>query len=103
MKLTDIDVSKSSQLLAERIDFCLIHLDLLALIVLVATLLLSMEAHVLEQNDSAVRRSIHCVLNLFTNTVLGEGHLLAQQLLELRHDGGEAVLWVRLAVRAAEM
>jgi hypothetical protein len=101
--LTDVDVTKSSQSLAELRNLLLVNLDLLALLVLVAALLLGVEAQVLEENDLAVASAVHGLLDLLADAVLGESYALAEKLLELGNNRLEAVLLVGLSVGTAEV
>lgn len=101
--LTDVDVTKSGQALAESLNLSLVGLGLVALLVLGGTLLLNVESEVLEENDGAILSLADDLLDLGTDTVGGEGNLLAQELLELGNDGLERVLLVGRAVGAAEM
>ena len=100
---TDINVAQSGEPLAELLYLLLIGLDLLALGVLVAALLLCMEPEVLQQDDLAILGRIDRILHLLADAVVGEGDLLAEQLLQLRDNRLEAVLGVRLSVRAAQI
>lgn len=101
--LTDVDITKSSQSLAELLNLGLVDLLLLALLILVAALLLGMEAQVLKQDNLAVLGAVHGLLDLLADAVVCEGHALAEQLLELGNNRLETVLRVRLAIRAAEV
>lgn len=100
---TDVDVTEGSQALAEFIDLSLVGLDLLALGILGAALLLGVETQVLKQNDLAIRGLVHSLLGLRANAVLGEDNALAEKLLELGDNRLQAVLGVDLAIRAAQM
>lgn len=62
-----------------------------------------MESEVLEEDDGAVLGLVHNLLNLRTDTVRGEGDLLAEELLKLGDDGLEGVLLVGGAVGTAEV
>ena len=101
--LTDVDVTKSGKTLAESLNLSLVGLGLVTLLVLGRTLLLNVESEVLEENDGAILSLADDLLNLGTDTVGGEGDLLAQELLELGNDRLERVLLVRGAVGAAEV
>jgi hypothetical protein len=88
VQLTDVDVTKSGEALAELVNLSLVGLDLLALRVLAAALLLGVETQVLEEDNA---------------TVVGEGDLLADELLELSNNGLQRVLLVDLAVGTTEV
>ena len=62
-----------------------------------------MEAQVLKEHHIAVVGLVDNLLNLGADGVRGDGHALAQQLLELGHHRLQRVLGVDLAVRAAEV
>lgn len=100
---TDVYIAQGSQSLPEFFHFGLVNLLLLSLVILVATLLLSMETQVLQKDDLAIASVVDSVLNLFTDAVLCEGHALAEQLLEFGNNRLETVLRVWLSVRAAEV
>lgn len=100
---TDVDVTEGSQAFAELSNLLLVGLDLLALGVLGAALLLGMETQVLQQHDLAARGLVDRFLNLGANAVLSEDNALAEQLLQDRHNGLETVLGVGLAVRTTEV
>jgi hypothetical protein len=61
------------------------------------------KAQVLEQHNVTVVRLVDDLLDLRADAVGGKGHALAQQLLELGHDGLQRVLGVDLAVGAAQV
>ena len=100
---TDVDVTESSEALAELLNLGLVGLDLVALGVLGAALLLNVEAQVLQQNHLATGGLVHGLLGLSANAVLGEDNALAEKLLQLGDDGLQTVLGVGLAVRAAQV
>lgn len=100
---TDEDVTESGETLPKLLDISLVGLDLLALGVLAASLLFGVESQVLEQHNAAVGGRVDGLLNLGTDTVAGEGDLLAQELLELSGDRLERVLWIGLAIRTAKV
>lgn len=100
---TDVNVTEGSEALAEGIDISLVGLDLLALSILGATLLLGVETQVLEQDDLTIGSVVHGLLGLGANTVLSEGHALAEKLLKHGNNGLQAVLGVDLAVGAAQV
>ena len=62
-----------------------------------------METQVLEENDTAVLGVVDGLLDLGADTVVGEGDLLADELLELSNNGLQRVLLVDLAVGTAEV
>jgi hypothetical protein len=101
--LTDVDVTQGSQALAELGNLLLVGLDLLALVVLVATFLLGVETQVLKQNDLTARGLVDGLLHLLANAVLSEDDALAEQLLQLRNNRLQAVLGVLLAIRTAKV
>lgn len=100
---TDEDIPESSQPLSELVNFCLVNLDLLSLRIFGAALLFSMKAQVLQQDDLATRRSVDRILNLFSNTIVCENDLCAQQFLQLRNHWLQTILLVDLAVWTAEV
>jgi hypothetical protein len=100
---TDVDVTKSSQALAELSNLLFVGLDFFALGVLGGTLLLGVEAQVLQEDDLATGSLVDGLLNLGTNAVLGEGNVLPEELGELSHDGLQAILGVDLAIGAAKV
>lgn len=102
--VVDVHVSESGEALAEALDSGLVGLDLVAVGVLAAALLLGVEAQVLEEHDAAVSGAIDGLLGGLADAVVGESDLLAaEELLELSDDGLEGVLSVGLAVGAAEV
>lgn len=103
VRRTDVDVTQSGETLPELLNIGLVCLDLLALSVLAGTLLLGVEAQVLEENNAAVGDAVDSLLNLWADTVLGEGDLGVEELLELGNDWLQGVLWVDLAVWAAQV
>jgi hypothetical protein len=103
VQLTDVNVTKSGQALAELVDLGLVGLDLLALRVLAAALLFGVEAQVLEENDTTVLGVVDGLLNLGADTVVGEGDLLADELLELSDNGLQRVLFGDLAIGTAKV
>lgn len=62
-----------------------------------------MEAQVLQQDDLAAGGLVDGLLDLRTDTVLGEDNALAELLLELGHDGLQGVLGVGLAIGTAQV
>lgn len=103
LQLTDVNVTKSGQALAELVDLSFVGLDLLALGILAAALLLGVETQVLEENDAAIGGAVDDLLDLGADTVVGEGDLLADELLKLSNNGLQRVLLVDLAVGAAQV
>lgn len=100
---TDVDVTKSSQALAELLNIGLVGLDLFAIGVLGGTFLFGVETQVLEQNNLAPGGVVDGLFSLGTNTVLGEDDVLSKKLPKFRNNGLQAVLGVGLAVGAAEV
>lgn len=100
---TDVDVTKSSQALAELSNLLLVGLDLLALSILGAALLLSVETQVLQENNLATSGLVDGLLGLSTDAVLSEDHALAEQSLQNGDNGLQAVLGVDLAIGAAKV
>ena len=82
-RVVDVDRSELGQRLSESLDSLLVSLDLFALRVLAATLLLGVESKVLEQKDLALGSVLDGLLGLGTHTVRKEGDRLAEQLGEL--------------------
>jgi hypothetical protein len=103
VQLTDVDVTKSGETLAELLDLGLVGLDLLALRVLAAALLFGVETQVLKENDATVLGIVDSLLDLGTDTVVGEGDLLADELLELSDNGLQRVLLGDLSVGTAKV
>lgn len=100
---TDVDVTEGSEALTELVDLGLVGLDLLALGILGATLLLGVETQVLEQDNLATAGLVDNLLRLGTDTVLSEDDALANEALEDGDNGLQAVLGVDLAVGAAKV
>ena len=71
----------------------------------VVLLLLRVEAEVLEQDDLAARRAraSTAACAVAPDAVVGERHRAAEQLRERAATGCDGVLWVRLALRPAEV
>lgn len=101
--LTDKDVAERGETLAELVHLGLVGLDLVAVLVDTLALLLDVEAEVLEENHAAVVGLVDNLLDLGADRVGREGDALAEELLELGHDGLQRVLGVDLAVGTAEM
>lgn len=100
---TDEDITEGSEALAELLNLGLVSLGLVALLVLGGTLLLNVEAQVLEEDDLAVGGLVDEVLDVLTDAVVGELDVLAEQLLELGDDGLQAVLGVLLSIGTAQV
>ena len=100
---TDVDVTEGSQALAELLDIGLVGLDLLALGILGAALLLSVETQVLKEDNLATGGLVDGLLGLSADTVISEDDALAEKLLEHGNNGLQAVLGVDLAVGTAEV
>jgi hypothetical protein len=103
VRLTDINISQRRQSLAELLHRTLIRLHLFPLCVLRAALFFCMETQILQQNHLAAVCLVDRFLDLLAHAVAREHHALPQQLLELRHDGLQAILLVGLAVRPAQV
>lgn len=103
MQLTDVDVTKSGETLAELLDLGLVGLDLLALRVLAAALFFGVETQVLEEDNATVLGVVDGLLDLGADTVVGEGDLLADELLELSDNGLQRVLLGDLPVGTAKV
>lgn len=101
--LTDKDVAERGEALAELVHLGLVGLDLVAVLVDALALLLDVEAKVLEENNAAVVGLVDNLLDLGADRVGGEGHALAEELLELGDDGLQRVLGVDLAIGTAEV
>lgn len=101
--LTDKDIRKPGETLTELGNGLWRSLDLLSVGVLAASLLLGVEAQVLQENHLAVLGVVHNLLNLWSNAVWSEGDAAAEKLLELRNDRLERELVVDLAIRAAQV
>ncbi len=101
--LTDVDITKSGKSLTELSNLLLVGLDLVALLVLGATLLLGVEAQVLKKDDLAARGLVDGLLNVFADTVLRENDVAAEQFLQLGHNRLQAVFGVLLAIGTAEV
>lgn len=100
---TNVNITKSSQALAELSNLGSVGLDLLALGILGATLLLGVETQVLKKDNLASGGLVNGLLNLGANAVLGEDNALAELLLENGDNGLQAVLGVDLAVGATKV
>ena len=101
--LTDKDVAERGESLAELVHLGLVGLDLVAVLVDALALLLDVEAEVLEEDNTAIVGLIHDLLDLGADRVGGKGDALAEELLELGHDGLQRVLGVGLAVGTSEV
>lgn len=62
-----------------------------------------MEAQILEKDDLTAASLVHSLLNLLSNTVVGEDDLFAEEFLKLGDDGLHRVLLAALAVRSAKV
>src|ERR1019366_8578130 len=87
-RVVDIDVGELRQLAAEG---------------LVVLLLFRMEAEVLEQTDAAAAKVVDDLLGRVADAVLGERHVLAEELGEPGGRGLETVLRIGALLRAAEV
>lgn len=101
--LTDVDVSQSSQALAELLNLGLVGLGLVALAVLGAALLLNVESEVLQQDNGTVVSLVDNGLDLGTDAVGSKGDGLAQELLQLGNNRLEGVLGVDGAIGTSEV
>mmetsp|Transcript_21550 Transcript_21550/g.42796 ORF Transcript_21550/g.42796 Transcript_21550/m.42796 type:complete len:307 (-) Transcript_21550:36-956(-) len=115
--IVDIHVSEGAERSAESRDFFFCglgglagELGLLALLILAAvgvinalSLLLLVEAQILQKNDRSRGGISAGCFHLCTNTVGQEGHRLAQKLLKLLADNSQGHGGHLLAIGAAEM
>lgn len=101
--LTDVDIAKGSKSLTELSNLLLVGLDLVALFVLGATLLLGVEAQVLKKDDLAARGLVDGLLNVFADRVIGEDDVAAEQFLQLGHNRLQTELGVLVAIGTAEV
>lgn len=101
--LTDVDVSQSSQALAELLNLGLVGLGLVALLVLGAALLLNVESEVLQQDNGTVVGLVDNSLDLGADAVGSKGDGLAQKLLELGNNRLEGVLGVDSAIGTSKV
>lgn len=102
-RLTDVDVAERREALPEGVHLRLVGLDLVPVLILGRALLLNVEAQVLQQHHGAALGLVDEGLDLGPHAVGRELHRLAEQALELGHDGLEAVLGVGGPVGAAEV
>lgn len=103
MLLTDVNITKSGQTLAELLNGTLISLGLVAILVLGATLLFSVETQVLEKDDSTIIGLVDNLLDLGSDRVGSKGDGLSEKLLKLRNDGLEGVLGVGRSVGTSKV
>jgi hypothetical protein len=101
--VVDVDVTKSGQALAESLNLSLVGLGLVAVLVLGRAFLLNVESEVLEEDDRAILSLVDDLLDLRTDTIGGEGDLLAEELLKLSDNGLKGVLLVGGAVGSSEV
>lgn len=101
--LTNKNITKSSQALAELLNLGLVSLGLVAILILGAALFLNVESQVLQEDNSTAVGLVDNGLDLGANTVRGKGDVLAQQFLELGNDGLQRVLGVGGAVGTTEV
>jgi hypothetical protein len=101
--LTDEDIRKLGKVGAELINALFRGLDLLSLGILAASLLLGVEAQVLQENNLAVLGVVDDLLNLWSDAVWSEGDAAAEKLLELWNDRLERELLVDLSIGAAQV
>ena len=101
--LTNEDIRKLGKILTELINALLRSLDLLSVGILAASLLLSVEAQVLQENHLAILGVVNNLLNLWSDAVRSEGDAAAEKLLKLWDDRLERELLVDLAIRAAQV
>lgn len=80
-RLTDVNITESSQALSEGLDGLWVSLDLLSVWALGASLLLGVEAQVLEQENLSVRTSVDSILSGLSDRVLEELHVSSVQQL----------------------
>lgn len=100
---TNVNVTKSSQALAELFNLGLVSLGLVAILILGAALLFNMESQILKENNSTAIGLVNDGLDLGANAVGGKCDALAKQLLELGNNGLQRVLWVGRAVGTTEV
>lgn len=101
--LTDKDIRELGEILTELGNGLWRSLDLLSVGVLAASLLLGVEAQVLQENHLAALGVVHNLLNLWSNAVWSEGDAAAEKLLELWNNRLERELVVDLAIWAAQV
>lgn len=101
---TNVNIPQRSQPFPELLHLRRIRLNLLALLILIAALLLRMKPQILQQNHLPAAGLINRPLDLRADAVLRENHRAAtKQLLQLGHDGLQAEFGIGLAVWPAEM
>lgn len=101
--LTDEDIRELGEILTELGNALWRSLDLLSVGILAASLLLGVEAQVLQENNLAVLGVVHNLLNLWSDAVRSEGDAATEKLLELRNDRLERELFVDLSIWAAQV
>ena len=102
--VVDIHIAELREALTEGGDRGGVGLGLRAVLVLDGSLLLDVEAEVLEQDDGALGGVFDGLLDLRADAVREEDDVLAAELLaEFCGDGLERVFFVYLAVGAAEV
>jgi hypothetical protein len=101
--LTDVDIAKLGEALAESLDVGLIGLDLVPVLVNTLALLLNVEAEVLQEDNFTVVRLVDDLLDLGANAVGGEGDRLAEELLQLGDDGPQRIFGVGQAIGTAQV
>lgn len=102
-QLTDEDIAKSSQALAELLNRSLVGLGLVSITVLGATLLLDVEAQVLKEDDGTIVGLGYNLLDLGTDAIGCKSDALAEELLELGNNRLQGIFRVGRAVGAAEV
>lgn len=100
--LTDIDVAKGGESLAECLDLLRRALDLLS-INLGGSLLLSVEAKVLKQDYITVGSAIDLCFDLRADAVGQKSNGLSKKFCKLFRNRLERVLGIDLAIRTAEV
>lgn len=101
--IVDVDITELGERGAELLDIGLGGLGDIALLVLDLALFLDVEAEVLEEDDLAVLGGGADSLDLLADAVVEELDILVEEGRELLGDGGQAVLFDLLAIRATEM
>lgn len=101
--LTDEDIRELGEILTELGNALWRSLDLLSVGILAASLLLGVEAQVLQENNLAVLGIVHNLLNLWSDAVRSEGDAATEKLLKLRNNRLERELVVDLSVWAAQV
>lgn len=101
--VVDVDISELGEGSTELLDGLGVGLGLLALGILRGSLLLGVEAEVLQEDNLAVLGLGDVLLGLLSDAVLEEGDGLGDERLELLGDGSERVLVDDVTVGAAEV